>query len=441
MSRAARRKPAGTPGPPLSPLPPPSQPPKGPWRWAAPLLLLLYLALASWHALTLPTGQTGYQNAPDEAAHVVYVRTLASGHLPTRAASAGNPIGYEWHQPPLYYALAACFLPGGERALRFASILCGLAGLLLIYRAGRLIFPNEPILAVLALGIAALTPTHIAITSTVNNDALQEVCFSAALLILSGAFLGGFTPWRAGWLGVVLGAALLTKATGLLLLPLLLFALLLLWRAGEAPKDLLRGTAWMLVVVLALTGWWFVRNAQLYGEILPLHAFEESFAGTVQAKDMAQALGGWGAYLLFMAGGIFKSFWAVFGTPRDVAVGRPRFLPDQVYWLYGAVSLTAFAGLIVLHFRRKTAFTETQTAIIWVLFATVGLVAASFFAFILKYFQMQGRYLYPAMLPLSLLMALGWRAVFPMQYKSLASGFLLVVLAALAFTYLHTVTP
>ncbi|HZP82743.1 MAG TPA: glycosyltransferase family 39 protein, partial [Chthonomonadaceae bacterium] len=183
MSRIARRKPLIPPAPPLSPLPPPSQPPPGLWRWALPLLLLLYLGLAVAHAQLVPLGATGYQNAPDEAAHVVYVRAVAEGRLPTRSSGEKTPNGYEWHQPPLYYFLAARFLPFGERALRYFSILCGLVGLLLIYRAARLLFPDDPIVATLAAGIAALTPTHIALTSTVNNDPLLEVCFSAALLV------------------------------------------------------------------------------------------------------------------------------------------------------------------------------------------------------------------------------------------------------------------
>ncbi len=441
MSHATRRKPFLPPSPPLSPLPPPSLPPKGLWRAALPLILALYLGLAAWHVAVVPIGQTGYQNAPDEAAHVVYARLVASGNLPTRAAAARMPNGYEWHQPPLYYILASRFLPFGERAARIASILCGLAGLLLIYRAARLLFPSDPILAVLAAGIAALTPTHIAITSTVNNDALLEVCFNATLLILISAFLSGLTTWRAGWLGLAVGAALLTKATGLLLIPIVLLAFALLWRGGESPKNLLRGAAWAGVIAILISGWWFVRNAQLYGEFLPLRAFEASFAGTVQAKDIAAHLGGWPAYLLFMATGIFKSFWAVYGTPQTALHGAWRFLPDQVYWLLGAVCIAALAGLIRLHFRRKSAFNDTQTYVIWLLFATVGLIVASFLGFILKYFQMQGRYLYPAMLPLCVLLALGWRGVFPERYASLASGLLLFLLGAISLAFLRTLMP
>jgi 4-amino-4-deoxy-L-arabinose transferase-like glycosyltransferase len=415
---------------------------KGAWRWALPILLLLYLGLALAHASLVPTGETGYQNAPDEAAHVVYARTVARGHLPTQRTMAGDPHGYEWHQPPLYYCLAACFVPLGERAMRLASILCGLAGILLIYQAGRLLFPNDPLLATVAAGIAALTPGHIAITSTVNNDALLEVCFSGALLVLIGALRSGFTTARAIWLGIALGAAILTKLTGLLLLPVLALAFLLLWRADEAPRLLRRGAAWTALIALTLSGWWFVRNHQLYGEWLPLHSFQLAFGGTAQAGDMVAGLGGsWGRYLLLVTQWTFQSFWAAYGSPQTARTGLPLFLPPQLYLLLAGVCLAALVGLARLHLRRKTCFTETQRLALSLLFATNLVVTMAFLAFILRYFQTQGRYLYPAMLALCLVLALGWRAVFPPRYAPLASGMLLALLAAIALGFLRYVAP
>ena len=441
MSRAGRRKePSPEAGPPLSPLPPPRKSFQGIGRFALPLLLLCYLVFAAYHASLVPTGQTGFQNAPDEAAHVLYARKLAAGRLPTKESSASEPKGYEWHQPPLYYGLAALLLPLGEKAMRSASILCGLIGLLLIYRAARLLLPDEPIYALNAVGFSALLPTHIAITSTVNNDALLEVCFGWVLLLLFESLRSGFTLWRAGWLGLALGTALLTKATALLLLPIALLALLLFRRAGETPRSLLRGTGWTLTVMLAVCGWWLIRNGLLYGEPLPLRAFQESFTGTAQAGDMAAQLGGWSGYFLLVGQWTFQSFWAVYGTMQDAERGIPRFLEPRLYLLAGLLTLLSCLGLAVAHFRSKTDLNQTQRAMLWLLFATLGLVALSFFGFLLRYFQTQGRYLYPAMLPLSLLFALGWRYALPRRYAPLASGLLMALLAALCVAFLRYVS-
>ena len=114
-----------------------------------------------------------------------------------------------------------------------ASILLGLMSLLLIYGTSRLLFPDDPILTAVATGIAALLPTHIAITSTVNNDVLLECCFSASPLSLAQCLLRGLTLWRAGWIGLVLGVALLTKATALLLIPVIVLGLIFLKRSGS----------------------------------------------------------------------------------------------------------------------------------------------------------------------------------------------------------------
>jgi 4-amino-4-deoxy-L-arabinose transferase-like glycosyltransferase len=399
-------------------------------------LLVVYAGLAITHAHTVPMGATGYQNAPDEAAHLRYVQSIAEGHLPTRASSANDPLGYEWHQPPLYYAYAALFRPFGAQAVRYASILCGLAGILLVYLAARQLFPSDPLLAAVAAGMAALTPTHIAITSTVGNDALLEVCFSGALLVLVCALHGGFTLWRAGWLGVAIGGAILTKATGVLLLPVLVAGLFLLYRNGEKPAAIWKGAAWSLLLALAVCGWWLVRNALLYGELLPLRAFAQAFGGTRQAADVAAQMGGWGAYAQQAALWSYQSFWAVYGTPETAKLGVPVFLPAQFYWIIGLVNLAAVGGLVRAHFHRAE-FTQAQRAGIYLLFLTLALVALSFGAFLRQYFQVQGRYLYPAMLAIAVLFALGWRRVIPERYGGLSVGLLLTFLGALAVIFLR----
>jgi 4-amino-4-deoxy-L-arabinose transferase-like glycosyltransferase len=421
--------------------------PSDSWRFALPLLLMLYLGFACAHALVVPVGQTGYQNAPDEAAHVNFVHSVASFHLPTHdhpTPFSKIPVanGYEWHQPPLYYLVAAPFLVFGERGVRFCSILLGLCALLLIYRAGRLLFPADRVVALLAVGLAALTPTHIAITSTVNNDVLLEVCFSATLLLLIGALQNGFTRRTALWIGLTIGGAILTKATGLLLLPLFGFALFLIWRSGTSWRELARYAAVTLVIVALLSGWWFVRNQALYGQPLPLRLFAADFGMTVQAAPIAEAMGGWGAYYLQAAIRTFLSFWAVYGrTAYDAATGEQEFLPVQIYLLLGIACLCAAGGMVRLHLQRRALFTKVQLQSLWTCFLTIALVGMSYLAFIAKYFQMQGRYLFPAMLPIALVFALAFRGAFPERWKNPASGLLLALLGATAFAFLRFVMP
>ena len=328
---------------PLSPLPPPTAAMQGALRLALPVLLILFFLLAGFHAVATPTGQTGYQDAPDEAAHVAYIRALATtGRLPTQVSAANDPQGYEWHQPPLYYILGVKLLAFGPRTVRVISVMCGFIAITLTFQMARRLVPDEPLIAIVAAGIAALTPSHTAILSAVNNDALLEVCFGAALLLLMEALRSGFTTWRAGWIGAAIGAACLTKATGILLFPVLLFALILYYRTGETPRTIAQNAVWCVAVALSICGWWYERNYLLYGELLPIQAFNRAFGGTALAEDVASGrlklpipIDGWGDYMLHMGQWTFQSFWAVYGTSKTVRSGWFEFLPDQIYALFG----------------------------------------------------------------------------------------------------------
>ncbi len=436
-----KEDPAVAAGAPLSPLTPEPTPLEGAWRYALSILMALYLCFASIHALTTPTGLTGLQNAPDEAAHVFYAKELHAGRYPTQQSVGSNPLGYEWHQPPLYYFAIAQLTPLGEKPMRFVSIGLGLLSLWLIFQVGRRLFPTDPLIPTIATGFAALLPTHIAITSTVNNDAPTEVLFSCVLLILVTSFRGGFTANRALYLGLAVGLALLVKATALLLILITLFALVLLKKNGQETRQLLSYALLSMGVVLILSGWWFVRNGMLYGEVLPLQSFKRAFAGTAKASDFVQGMG-WGGYLSWVGQWTFQSFFAVFGTPKSAEKGGiPIFLPTPIYGIFAVWVLAVFAGITRLHFKRYQLFSLLQLHGIWTFLATIGLVLASFVFFILTYFQAQGRYLYPALLPISLMTTLGWLALFPEKSKKAAGLGWLVFLGLIAVLYLFMAVP
>jgi hypothetical protein len=65
-----------------------------------------------------------------------------------------------------------------------------------------------------------------------------------------------------------------------------------------------------------------------------------------------------------------------------------------------------------------------------------ALVAAAFGAFVWTYFQAQGRYLYPALLPLSLLGAWGLRSAMPERFRETGSAIALAVAGAIAVLFL-----
>ncbi len=417
-----------------------------------PIVLIVYLVLALMHANLVPIGQTGYQNAPDEDAHVRYALSLANRHMPTREDAVMDQTGhsYEWHQPPLYYLIAAPLAPSGTHAMRLVSIVCGMCCLLLIYGAGRVLFPYDQLVGVTAACFASLVPSHIAITSTVNNDPLLEVCFSAALLLLITMLLRGMTNGRCLLLGVTIGAAILTKATGLLLLPIAAFTFLLMLRRdakgeGETWSSLLRGVGIALGVAALIGGWWFLHNIKLYGQPLPMKVFEQAFGSTAQASAVATGrilplpAEGWLGYWLLIVQWTFQSFWAAYGTRGTATSGLPVWLPSPIYQLAGVLTAVAAVGLGKLHLARSSQLTPAQLRVVWLLFVSIGIVLIAFIAFVSTYFQTQARYLYPAMLPISLLFVMGWRSVFPQRYRSSATLLLLGILFLFCLVFLSAV--
>lgn len=438
--------------PPLAPLLPRPEPIPTLWRWVAVLVLAAYIGLSAGHIYAtpvLPPNAGSFINAPDEPAHWGYVQILArEGRLPRQ----GDPT-YEWHQPPLYYAATAGFFGLGPYAGRWLSVSFGLVSVCLILLSVRRLFPADPILAVTAMSFAALLPMRQAVYAAVGNDALLEMLCSALFFALIPAFTHGFTARRAAFIGLILGAALLTKANAILLIPVLLFALVLLRRlAGETPQNVLLGSLVLFALAFVTSAPMAIRNVQLYGQLTPIRAFQQEFAGTSKATDWIgrkAAVDLWsgnlapgeemtrGGYLQLVAAWTLRTAIAGY-TPLQLArIGQPLFAPPWFYAPYGLLSLCALAGLVRLHFRAKEELTVIQTAFVRLMLTFTGLVVISFAGFVWTYFQAQGRYLYPAMLPLSVLGSLGVNELVPGKKREMAALGIIVLMAVLAFLFLY----
>ena len=139
------------------------------------------------------------------------------------------------------------------------------------------------------------------------------------------------TALRHTAIGGLLGLALITKQSAVILVPLALAAALP-WGgrgAGWLRRSLLAALLILGVAALA-AGWWYWRNLRLYGDLFGLEAFRAEFA--TQPFDWRR-LAAWQAALATL----FSSFWARFGWMNV----RP---PAWVIWLYAALCGLALAG-------------------------------------------------------------------------------------------------
>ena len=276
------------------------------------------------------------------------------------------------------YALAA-------HVLRLFSTLLGLGTMLLIFAAGRLLWPAEPRPALLAVSLLALLPQFIFLHGSVTNDAMVIFWATATLYLLVRVWVRGSTPLLVGLAGAAAGLALLSKMAGLLLIPYGMgFLLVAAWqRGGRKPAALLRPAlrdALLYGAVAALVGGWLLlRNWQLYGDMTAASQFAR-LEGTRSV----------GAGTVF---GELPGIW--YSTVAVLGWFNVRAAP-WVYWLWGAIMLAAAAGLVAAARARRD----------WLLPALLGgwvlLVAAGLLSFMLTTPAAQGRLLFPALLPLAL---------------------------------------
>lgn len=325
------------------------------------LILVSYVLIAGLYAAFTPAWQ-----APDEPAHYNYIRTLAEkGQIPIllpgdydqaylEAIKARrfpvdmsvDPIRYESHQPPLYYALAVpvYWLTGGRLlALRLFSVALGVGLLWTIYRLLRIALPGREGLALGGTAFAAFLPQHVAMSAAVNNDILGEWIL-AGCAALSLAYLRGGEHWRRDrqlllGLALLIGLGFLTKTTAYLAWPLALLAIL--WRGASDGRDWARRLALGLGPGMLLGLPWWIRNWLVYGpgDILGLRRHDFVVVGQPRTNDWLAQMGL--VELLRQAAlTTFRSFWGQFGWMGVL-------MDSRVYLALAILSVTVAMGCLV----------------------------------------------------------------------------------------------
>jgi 4-amino-4-deoxy-L-arabinose transferase-like glycosyltransferase len=387
------------------------------------IVLLIYLIVGGLFAINTPDWQ-----APDEPAHYNYVRQLAAGKWPiieegdydqayqSEVISSGfdprysvSPFEYEDYQPPMYYLLLTpvFWLTGGSLlALRLVSVLLGAGVVLFAYLIVERLFPGREWLALSAAVFVAFLPQHVAMLAAVNNDSLAELLIAAILWLLIGLLLTG--QRRAGWpqpgsadrallaIGLLLGLGLLTKATVYIMVPVIGLSLLWLYRGKWRP--LIRNGVMVYGPAVLLGGVWWVRNLSVYGswDVLGIGAHNAVVIGQPQTVEWIAERGLLQTLVAF-GQTTFQSFWGQFGW-----MGVP--MPGWIYRLLLLLSLAAVMGLAlaVLH-GTKTLYgpKPSRPAITLALVTTFAFSLLLYLAYNLTFVQHQGRYLFPALIPIS----------------------------------------
>lgn len=425
---------------------------------AAGAVAVLYIALAIYYNVTTPLWE-----APDETGHFQYVvHILQQRALPRQEIGA---LG-QAHHPPLYYLLTALvvapvdltdptgmFRPnpdffqwgqgGGdlnialhddaERAwpyrgwtlalflARGFSSLLGLGTIMLTYAIGRTIFPQQRAIPLLAAMLVAFNPQFLFISASVNNDNLVTFASTGLLWQTIRLLAHDRPPTKRD--GLALGgwvlAILLTKFTSLAVIGVSVLALLIRYRHGQCLKATVRAWGVALGIVIAGSFWWWLRNQLLYGDPLGLEIYRQVFA--IHWRSTPLPIREWP--LLFQTQ--FRSFWAVFGWMNI-------YPPQQVYRWIAFGCLAASLGWIGCGLRQRLERTEAK--LLGVLFFAA--LAHELYSFVFGLMgnssRWQGRYLFPAIAPIAILLATGLIGWAGRRWKPVLAGGIAVGLLALA---------
>lgn len=392
-------------------------------RWPLLLILFGYLLVGGLYAAQVPDWQ-----APDEPAHYNYIRQLANGRLPVISPGDWDQayleeikgarftpeysietIEYEDWQPPLYYLLLTpiFLLTGGELLpLRLTSLLIGVAIIILAYHIARLLFPKARWVAWSTAVFIAFIPQHLAMLASINNDSLSELLIALLLyFILRWITRDGIRKqsenrrWLIG-LGLLLGLGFLTKATVYLMAPVL--AIVLLWQYWRTWQRLFQAAVLLFAPAFLLGAIWWVRNIFVYGklDVLGKAAHDAVVVGQPRTVEWIRQYGLAGTIERFFQT-TFNSFWGQFGW---MAVP----MRSEVYWLLLALSGTAVLGLFLYRFTTIQIPVQFRSRlpmlILWLIFL---LTLSIHVGYNMTFVQHQGRYLFPALIPISLGFSLG----------------------------------
>ena len=435
------------------------------WRKHIPLVVILiaFVVLAVSYSVVNPL----YEST-DEIRHYHYVRHLAETHtLPVQDPALPST---QSHHPPLFYALAALvsgwvqpdhplyfdpavnphwgfrywevsvdnknqYLHGADEAFpyqgdalkahlaRWVNVLIGLGTVWLTYRLGQVIWPDQPALALGAMAFVAFNPMFLYMSGAINNDVIAALSSAAVLVACAEIIARGITLRRAAVLGGLYGLAILSKFNVAFILALIELALLAdawhrhAWRRRHV-RELARTNVVVLGMALLISGWWFARNQILYGEPTGVQRVTVLWG----MRDPRTSL----TLVLSELPYLWTSLWGRFGYGQIP-------MPDWTYTGLKIIAGLALIGLIaraVQVIRTRSRLLALQLGL---LVATVVSFAGVLFGYMLiSPAGAMGRFLFPALPALGVLLTYGLSALIPARWTQGLAIVCLVVMASLS---------
>jgi 4-amino-4-deoxy-L-arabinose transferase-like glycosyltransferase len=347
--------------------------------------------------------------APDEQSHFNYIKYLYEYHkLPVqtkiieRDKTKNN---WEYYQPPLYYLIAvSVYAASGSLsnlisgtfdneyfqviAIRVFSIVLWIINVAFIFKIlGNLQIKNT-FFRTAVLCVVCLLPTYTFLSSVINNDNL--------LITLGGAILFTLTreiSYRNSLLtGVLLGLAFLAKTNAVVYLFFAAIVLIThLYRKEFSFALACRHCVLIFFIPTLLFAPCGIRNINLYNSVFAVNMSNIPF----DWPSLPTAV----KYILET---VITTFWATSGIHNNI-----KFMP-KISELITYILLACF--LFSLLSRQKSnalQFLQETKLFILASAGTFILNIVLVLQFALLYRQSQGRFLFPSLIPIAILIAIG----------------------------------
>jgi tetratricopeptide (TPR) repeat protein len=395
----------------------------GQWLEKTLLLVIAVLCLLLfWNNARLLPFHAGF-DSKEHLKYITYIQEHRALPSPTE--------GWEMYQPPLYYVIAAatlslCHLSADDQmsifVLRGIGALLGIAQFVLIFFSLLLLLPVRA--ALVGLLLAAFLPMHLYMAHYVTNEMLAAALATTALYLCL-RLLKSDMPRASqfAWLGLALGAAMLAKATGVLLLPVIIVAIGGKLVCGRAPVAIsLRNLGLLLAICFAVCGWHYARIWLKFGT--PLLGNWDTISGFTWWQDPGYHTVT--DYLRFgrslvhpffsgfvgFADGIYSTLWgdALCGgaSTLTLAWNQQAMVAGYLWALIPTALIFTGAVVAIIRFIRK----PSSELFVLLGFCAVLMVGLIFMTLkVPSYAQAKAFYGLSALTPLCFFGALGWETL------------------------------
>ena len=368
----------------------------------------------------------------------------ADGSVVSAVTYLGNYLPSGWiytaNHPPLYYLLMAPVygLTSAENpesqlyALRLAAIPLGMITVLLAWLTVRRLFPGDRFLAVTVPTLVAFQPQIAYEAAMLNNDILAIATTSACIYLVVVGLQNRFTVGLCAWLGLLLGLAVLSKSTAVIVMPVIGMAMIMRLGWKNVLEWLPKG-ALVLGITAVLAAPWYAYMLDTYGNLTALDRIRVlqwwNYSGGAPPGILEQLTDPDFAWLRW------RETWGEFGwrlIPLGEDLLRALFLLSIValvgvsIWLvFVAMFRFRLRSASMACIRRLAANVDPVVSVSrWQLIGVLAMVVTCVVAYyaVLQFgtsFSLtQARYYFPAVNAAAIVVMLGVRMLTPIRWQS-----------------------